>query len=57
MEFRKSHKLFEKEAAAALSVPYDTWRGWECGRKTPAKFVRVALGTLMRSYGGKTVLN
>ena len=40
--------ISEKEAAAKLGVPYDTWRGWECMRDTPRIYVRVALKAAMR---------
>lgn len=50
LEFKERNKLQGKEAAAALTVPYDTWRGWESMRTTPARFVQIALKTVMRNY-------
>jgi len=49
-EFRQKNDLQEKGAAAAMNVPYDTWRKWESMAMTPPKFVQIALTTLMQNY-------
>jgi len=49
-EFRQRHNLQGKEAANVLHVPYDTWRAWESMKTTPAKWVQIALNTVMRLY-------
>lgn len=49
-EWRARHDLQQKEAAAVLLVAGDTYRGWECMKSTPAKHVRIALGTVMRNF-------
>lgn len=33
-------KKYQKEAADLLGVPLPTYRKWECGKRTPNKFVR-----------------
>lgn len=49
-DWRKQHKLLQKDAWDILQVPEHTYRGWEDMRRTPPKHVRVALGLVMRNY-------
>lgn len=49
-EFRRRHDLQGKEAAAALEVPYDTWRAWESLNNTPPRWAQIALRTMMRDF-------
>lgn len=48
--FREKHNIYAKEAAGALKVPTDTYRGWESGKHTPHLIVQREITTRMRDY-------
>jgi DNA-binding XRE family transcriptional regulator len=52
-DWRKLHSLQQKEAADALTCPYDTYRSWESMKRTPPRFVQISLTHYMRAYQPK----
>lgn len=41
--FGRKYRLYAKEVAAAVGIPFDTYRGWLSGKHTPVKIVQEAV--------------
>lgn len=47
--WRKSKNLYAKQAADAISVPFDTYRGWEEGKHEPHPLTRLEIERRMKA--------